>query len=119
MDAETTGGNPGTDGQTMANIHRRLQNNLEMGISQLLLDPSVWQPYGLRRGGACEDWATHGDAGRLCMRGRWSQIKTAKIYAVEALLIREASTMSEPHKDRVAYWEKQCAIQLRLWNYPG
>ena len=38
------------------------------GISQLLLDPSVWQPYGLRRGGACEDWATHGD-GRPCMSG--------------------------------------------------
>ena len=69
MDAETIGGDQGTDGQAMARIHRRLQEHLEMGISQLPWDPSVWQPYGLRRGGACGDWATHDDAGRLCMRG--------------------------------------------------
>ena len=69
MDAETIGGDPGTDGQAMARTHRRLQENLEMGDLAVALGPSVWQPYGLRRGGACEDWATHDDAGRLCMRG--------------------------------------------------
>ena len=43
--------------------------HVEMGGLAVALGPSVWQPYGLRRGGACEDWATHDDAGRLCMRG--------------------------------------------------
>ena len=75
-------------------------------IEALKLDPRRFQPYGLRRGGACEDWALFMDAGRLCMRGRWQSIKTAKIYAQEALRLREQSLLSQEHKDLVSHWAK-------------
>ena len=39
-----------------------------------------FQPYSLRRGGATFDFSLHGDVSRTMMRGRWSAVKTAKIY---------------------------------------
>ena len=79
---------------------------MKWSIEALKLDPRRFQPYGLRRGGACEDWARFMDAGRLCMRGRWQSIKIAKIYAQEALRLREQSLLSQEHKDLVSYWAK-------------
>lgn len=75
-------------------------------IGSLQLDSSVYQPYGLRRGGACEDFAVFGDAGRLCLRGRWSSIKTARIYAQEALRVRQLSELSQAQEALIQYWAR-------------
>ena len=63
-------------------------------VCQLKLPSKEYQPYGLRWGGACEDWGHFQDAGSLVLLGRWGSLKAAKIYAVEALRIRDASQLS-------------------------
>ena len=42
-----------------------------------------YKPYSLRRGGATADYVAHKDLARTMLRGRWADIRTAKIYIVE------------------------------------
>ena len=44
------------------------------------LDPSVYTPYCIRRGGATFDFIDSGSLDRALVRGRWQQLKTARIY---------------------------------------
>ena len=81
-------------------------------VSQLGLDTQSFQPYGLRRGGACEDFAHHGDAARLCLIGRWGSVKTAKLYAQEALRARQHSELSARQLSLVALWSRYFADRL-------
>ena len=62
------------------------------------------QPYGLRRGGACEDFAQFGDGPRLCLRGRWGSVRTARVYAEEALRVRQISELSKESEAAINYW---------------
>ena len=54
-------------------------------ISALELDPDVWRPYGLRRGGATEHFRQHGNLESTMFKGRWTCTSTARIYLVEAM----------------------------------
>ncbi len=68
-----------------------VRKTLEVGRLPLKLSSKDDQPYGLRRGGACEDWVHFQDVGRLVLLGRWESLKAARICAAEALRIRDAS----------------------------
>ena len=46
----------------------------------LSLQSLGFRPYSLRRGGATHGWLTFADLPRTVMRGRWANLKTAKIY---------------------------------------
>ena len=54
-------------------------------ISSLGLDPDVWRPYGLRRGGATEHFRQHDNLESTMFKGRWTCTSTARIYLVEAM----------------------------------
>lgn len=56
---------------------RGLWRSLMEGIG---LDPSVYTPYCIRRGGATFDFIDSGSLDRALVRGRWQQLKTARIY---------------------------------------
>ena len=43
-------------------------------------DPSIYTPYCIRRGGATFDFIDSGPLDRSLIRGRWQQLKTARIY---------------------------------------
>ena len=49
-------------------------------LEALSLQALGFRPYSLRRGGATHDWLTFADLPRTVMRGRWANLKTAKIY---------------------------------------
>ena len=49
----------------------------------LQVKSSNFQPYSLRRGGATFDYLFHQDIKRTLMRGRWSDLRTARIYITE------------------------------------
>jgi hypothetical protein len=42
-----------------------------------------FKPYSLRRGGATFDYLTHRDLARTVLRGRWGDIRTARIYITD------------------------------------
>ena len=82
-------------------------------IGELLLDTKAYLPYGLRRGGACEDFATYGDGNRLCLQGRWGSVRTAKTYAQEALRVRQQAELSEAQRRKISYWS---SVFLKRYN---
>ena len=60
------------------------------GIAALGLMAHGYRPYSLRRGGATHDLLTDQDLQRSVLRGRWGQLRTAKIYITDgAAIIQE------------------------------
>ena len=58
-------------------------------FDQLVMDlclPSslLYKPYSIRRGAATADFLAHGKLSRTCVRGRWANEKTCRIYINEA-----------------------------------
>ena len=49
-------------------------------IEQVKLTPWEFRPYSLRRGGATHYFVKSGSLDRVLMMGRWTAIKTAKVY---------------------------------------
>ena len=84
----------------------------EWGIAQLLLDVTRFHPYSMRRGGATWDWMTYQDAGRLCMRGRWGSIKTAKIYAVEGQRLFDKANLTQAQIALQNSWARRLALHV-------
>ena len=82
-------------------------------ILQLKLDAGKYQPYGIRRGGAVEDFQTYGDAGRLCIRGRWGSIRTAKLYAEEGLRVRQMEALEPESANLIKFWSAEFAKRLK------
>ena len=73
-------------------------------IAALELDPDVWRPYGLRRGGATEHFRRHGNLESTMFKGRWTCTSTARVYLVEAMSLL-ASAQIDLHSH----------ISARLW----
>ena len=48
-----------------------------------LLDPLLFKPYCLRRGGATHHFCEHGDLRLTQHKGRWASYKACKLYVVE------------------------------------
>ena len=66
-------------------------------IAGIGLDPTVYTPYCVRRGGATFDFLDTGSLDRSLFRGRWQQLRTARIYIRqgEELLARLQFTASQ------------------------
>ena len=56
-------------------------------IAEFGLDPVVWRPYGLRRGGATWHFQQTGSLESTLFRGRWSSLSSARGYLVEAMAL--------------------------------
>ena len=68
------------------------------GIAALGLTPHGYRPYSLRRGGATHDFLAHRDLQRSVLRGRWGQLRTAKIYITDgAAIIQELKLTPAMH----------------------
>ena len=52
-------------------------------LHELGLDNLGMQPYSIRRGGATHDYQLYSDAQRTVLRGRWSDVRTARIYVTD------------------------------------
>ena len=55
-------------------------------IRVLGLTRMEYKPYSLRRGGATHHYRVFGDINGTALRGRWANIKTARIYITDALV---------------------------------
>ena len=98
-------------GGTVKSFRQKFSHAIEM----LGLNSSEWKPYGLRRGGATYSWIQSRNAADLCMRGRWSSLKTARLYAVEGHELLRASRLSEQQRLAISSWGayfKACVPRL-------
>ena len=53
-----------------------------------------FKPYSLRRGGATHHYRVKGDINGTALRGRWANIKTARIYITDALVKLQEATFT-------------------------
>ena len=65
------------------------------------------QPYSLRRGGATHDYMQHGDVARTIMRGRWSDMKVAKIYIVDGAAVLAQTRLTSVQHDRLRHYRSR------------
>ena len=111
-------GKSSTDFVYAANPHqfRRMWKWL---MECLHYDAAVMLPYCIRRGGATFDWSEYADAARLVFRGRWEHLKTARLYAVEGVALRQDVSESLATKQAVWIWgRKFLEITMKLQATP-
>jgi len=65
-----------------ASHFRRCFDELVVGLR--LSSSLLYKPYSIRRGAATADFLKHGKLSRTCVRGRWNNEKTCRIYVNEA-----------------------------------
>ena len=72
-------------------------------ISELDMDPEVYRPYGLRRGGATVFFRRSGSLDTTLFRGRWSWIRTARAYIVEGMGLLAQHSLAIPEAEARLY----------------
>ena len=72
-------------GETIISAPANFRHWWKRAISELGMDPEVYRPYGLMRGGATEFFCRSGSLEATLFRGRWSSIRTARAYIVEGM----------------------------------
>ena len=66
---------------------REFRKLFDLAIATLCLPASLlFKPYSIRRGGATADFRSHGRMDRTCIRGRWNNVKTCRIYVNAAVV---------------------------------
>ena len=80
-------------------------------ISELGMDPEVYRPYGLRRGGGTEFFRRSGSLEATLFRGRWSSIRTARAYIVEGMSLLAQHSLALPEAEAHLYLQ---ALQAYL-----
>ena len=71
-------------------------------LSILQLQPDLFRPYSIRRGGATHFYMTTGSLEQLLLRGRWSDIRTARIYIQDGVAALTHLSLSPTTLHRVA-----------------
>ena len=74
-------------------------------VTAIGLSRPEYDPYSIRGGGATQCWIDHGDSGLLCVKGRWPQHSTARLYAVEAQEMLGRCKWSADTRAKIEYWQ--------------
>ena len=67
-----------------------------------------WTPYSLRRGGATQHFREFGSMDATCVRGRWADVRTCRIY------VNDASAAASEMKLTAAQKKRHSELQSRL-----
>ena len=70
-------------------------------LEGLRLETHGFQPYSLRRGGATTHWQRFKNLERTMELGRWSDVRTARIYLTEGLQLLHEWALPEPQRLQV------------------
>ena len=77
-------------------VFRKLFSDL---IQVLQLNGFGFKPYPLRRGGATHHYRTFAEINATSVRGRWSDIRTARIYITDGLARLQELQVDKKHED--------------------
>ena len=73
-------------------------------------------PYSIRRGGATYDFTQHHDLSRTLFRGRWSQLKVAKIYITDGAAALTAMHLPAGTEVVMSHYQQVCCTTLLHWQ---
>ena len=79
---------------------RHLRLFFQRANAQLGFAASFYKPYSLRRGGATHDYMSNKNLAKTILRGRWSELKTARVYINDGLATLNCLNLS-PHQNAV------------------
>ena len=71
-------------------------------VERIGADPSKVLPYSLRRGGATHHWRTLANLSATCIRGRWRQQTTCRIYIQDGVAMLENLALSASQRRLIA-----------------
>ena len=90
-------------GDTIIAAPASFQHWWKRAIAELGMDPEVFRPYGLRRGGATSFFSRSGSLETTLFRGRWSSIRTARAYIVEGMSLLAQLSLELPEAEARLY----------------
>ena len=73
-------------------------------VTALDLEPAIWRPYGLRRGGATHHFRQFGHLETTIFKGRWASSTTARTYIVEAMSVLARSQLDIASHSLAKLW---------------
>ena len=83
----------------------------DSALVTLALKDSGLRPYSIRRGSATSDFVRFENMSRTCERGRWSDVRTARIYIVagkaalaEWISTAQSQALSQPYIELARRW---------------
>jgi integrase len=82
------------------------RNLFKKGLEVLGLADQGFTPYSIRRGGATHDFAAHGSVARTMLRGRWSDVRTARIYLTDGLATTTALRLSAGSIQQISLYKR-------------
>ena len=91
----------------------RFRKQFDQLVGDLCLPSSLlYKPYSIRRGAATADFQSHGKLSRTCVRGRWANEKTCRIYVNEATSSLSAIRFNDITKAKVARYKALAVKRL-------
>ena len=88
------------------------RQRFDLLIASLCLPTTLlYKPYSIRRGAATADFQSHGKLSRTCVRGRWANEKTCRIYVNEATSSLSAIRFSNTAESQVVKYKAR-ALEL-------
>ena len=70
----------------------------------LKVSSTEYRPYSLRRGGATHDFLCFKNLQRTILRGRWSDLKVARIYINDGLSVQTQVLLSAPSQALISFY---------------
>ena len=81
---------------------RSFRRFFDRALKALGLSELRFRPYSLRRGGATFDFLSHQDINRTLFRGRWSDLRTGRIYVTDGAAALTSLTISPTSQTAIA-----------------
>ena len=97
---------PGVTSRTLCDFFR--ESAEQLGISSLNL-----RPYSIRRGGATHDFLVHGSVQKTILRGRWSDLKVARIYITDGLAVQSQFAVAAAARERCRHYSRIFALHVQ------
>jgi len=88
---------------------------LKGGLAAMGLQGLRYTAYSLRRGGATHDFMAHQDVARTVMRGRWGDLKTARIYITDGLAVQTQLQLTTAQRETANAYRTVFLQQMRGW----
>ena len=97
---------PGVTSRTLCDFFKEAAVQLDIVSLNL-------RPYSLRRGGATHDFLVHGSVQKTILRGRWSDLKVARIYITDGLAVQSQFGLTDAARSRCRHYSRLFSLHVQ------
>lgn len=96
----------------------QFRHGFEYLLTTLQLLPYNFRLYSIRRGGATAHFSTYGDINSTIFKGRWSDLRTARIYITEGAAAQAELQLQKESHPKLRYYSSVFEKFLATYHVP-